>query len=86
MGYVALCKIGEEYWIAFNTQHLEAEDIDEFANFLNQDIVCWIVKNGNPGVMHAEMQLLKELLNACINPLGIECELPNHAVRCVLIN
>lgn len=67
---VAVCLVDDEYWIASNSRRLEAEDIDEFAEFLGEDINCWIVINGD-GKMHAEMQLLKELIDAGIDTRGM---------------
>lgn len=59
---VAVCVVDGFYWIASNTQCITQEDLQQFAQFLEQEeITCYIVTNGQ-GHMHAEMQLLCELL------------------------
>lgn len=62
MDCVAVCFVtGSGIWVASNSMKLEPEDIDEAigADYNGNDV--YIVTNGY-GCMHAEMQLLEELV------------------------
>lgn len=67
MDCVAVCMTREGLWVASNSQRITDEDIDILRGVLfpelhhNTDI--YIVKNGTSNKMHAEMQLLKELVS-----------------------
>ncbi len=62
MDCVALCYCPEGLWVASNTRKISDDDLETLRTFLcDQNIDIYVVVNGSGG-MHAEMQLLKELL------------------------
>ena len=54
MDCIATCYVNGELWIASNTQELTSEDVEALQAELG-DIIVYIVTNGTPKVMHAEM-------------------------------
>ncbi len=68
---VAACFVdGSELWIASNSHSLTQNDVDVLCDVMDLDssISIYIVVNGIKNDMHAEMQLLKELLDSDMNP------------------
>lgn len=58
---VACIYVNNELWVAANSQRITADDIAEFKSSTGLDIPIWIVTNGTPNKMHAEMQLVSQL-------------------------
>ncbi len=60
---VATCMVNGELWVSSNSQSIISEDIDVLLEELqNTNLNVYIVKNGTPNKMHAEMQLLSQLI------------------------
>lgn len=70
MNCVAACYVYDELWVASNDQSLTYDDIQTMLNELGQNMTVYIVTNGTKNVMHAEMQLLSELIQERKNLYG----------------
>ena len=70
MDCIATCYVNGELWIASNTQELTSEDVEALQAELG-DIIVYIVTNGTPKVMHAEMQLLSQLVQENVPTKGM---------------
>lgn len=62
MDCVACVIVDNEIWLANNLQNISDEDICELRRIYNIDNTIWVVKNGERGIMHAEMQIISQLL------------------------
>lgn len=72
MDCVAICFVDGSLWIASNSQRITKEDTETFRDFLqNRNIDIWLVANGTPGKMHAEMQLLSQLIEEKISTINL---------------
>lgn len=73
MDCVAVCFVKDELWVASNTQRISANDIDNLRDeLIDPDIAIYTVVNGDSGVMHAEMQLLQELIESGLPTAELE--------------
>ena len=70
MDCVAACYVNGELWIASNSQELTSADIEALQAELG-DVIVYIVTNGTPQVMHAEMQLLSQLIQENVSTAGM---------------
>jgi len=61
MDCVACVFVEEELWLASNSQAITSADIVNLQVELGNDIPVYIVTNGKPYMMHAEMQILSQL-------------------------
>lgn len=62
MDCVAVCMTTEGLWVASNSQKITDDDIENLRCELPPEFDnIYIIKNGVPYIMHAEMQLVQEL-------------------------
>ncbi len=72
-----------ELWVASNSQTITNADIDALKIDIGDNIPIFIVRNGDPFLMHAEMQLLVELNNSTYstNYMGVSKPCCNKCKR-----
>lgn len=61
MDCVACVFVEGELWLASNSQAITSDDVTQLQTELGDNIPIYIVKNGKPHKMHAEMQILSQL-------------------------